>query len=547
MIDLLERLADLKAAVRASRQPTGNKVVLFLSFGEATQRAHVVKGVAMEFDQAYAKLHERFLKKTNALKIDPVWLKLDWVTDEQLISMKDLKSLLNQSKLNYFREGIAFDSEYKIAFLEQELHANAMIAKPSASSPIQLFFKNINFYLKSQTGLNLQLHESFFKQVILFKTKGFLHDGLEVVELSDKPLSNGVRQDALSKDLTLSLIDQGVSYLQKNVDDQGRFHYGIFPQFNRDIPTYNALRHASTLYAMIEAYEVLKKPGLDKVIERAIQHLISDHLYMTESPEGEALAFVIEREADHEIKLGASATAILALTKYEQVISLCDFSDYLHALARGLKTFQTQEGGFVHVLNYPDLSVKEAFRVVYYDGEACYALLCMYKYDHNEAWLSMAKRAFHYFLQHDYYRYKDHWLSYASNELFQVTHDEAILKFNLENAKGILSFAMQRETTYPTLLELLMATDRLIRYCNSKKTGQETLSTFEHEILQEAIETRAKHQLNGFFFPEVAMYFKNPETILGSFFIRHHAFRVRIDDIEHNLSGYIAYHQKKWP
>ena len=44
-----------------------------------------------------------------------------------------------------------------------------------------------------------------------------------------------------------------------------------------------------------------------------------------------------------------------------------------------------------------------------------------------------------------------------------------------------------------------------------------------------------------FFYPEIAMYMARPDKILHAFYVRHDRFRVRIDDQEHNLSGYIAY------
>ena len=43
------------------------------------------------------------------------------------------------------------------------------------------------------------------------------------------------------------------------------------------------------------------------------------------------------------------------------------------------------------------------------------------------------------------------------------------------------------------------------------------------------------------FLSEIAMYMARPDKILHAFYVRHDRFRVRIDDQEHNLSGYIAY------
>ena len=63
----------------------------------------------------------------------------------------------------------------------------------------------------------------------------------------------------------------------------------------------------------------------------------------------------------------------------------------------------------------------------------------------------------------------------------------------------------------------------------------------DEEKLKKVIEKRADFQRSGYFYPEIAMYFKNPRNILGSFFIKHHGYRVRIDDVQHYISVYIQF------
>ena len=46
--------------------------------------------------------------------------------------------------------------------------------------------------------------------------------------------------------------------------------------------------------------------------------------------------------------------------------------------------------------------------------------------------------------------------------------------------------------------------------------------------------------LNGYCYPEYAMYFPNPQSTLGAFFIRHDDYRIRIDDVQHFCSAYYS-------
>ena len=62
-------------------------------------------------------------------------------------------------------------------------------------------------------------------------------------------------------------------------------------------------------------------------------------------------------------------------------------------------------------------------------------------------------------------------------------------------------------------------------------------------MLLKTIYARADRMLNGYFYPEYAMYMENPSRILNTFMVRQDGYRVRIDDVQHNIGGYYQYYK----
>ncbi len=550
MNELKEKLIAQEIIIREEMESHfGDKprYVVFISFSDGESRAQVCKGIGNTMDSSWKNASDLTNKAMKKLHMEPVWIKADVVSEVKEYPLEEFIDYVSGIKTNYFREGISLDKMFNSAFLEQEVNANVFINEEKGSRKKKMVWKNLNFYIKSHRGSKYSLDESAVQNVYTFKTIGFFHDGFSCHSLNKGWLNNGRRQiENIDKELIISILEQSSHYLCRQVDGAGRFRYGYFPCFDREIPGYNILRHASTTYSMIEAYEITKDPELAETIKRALNYLVSEEVESLEGIDGTRRSFVIERANDNEIKLGANAAAILALSKYTQVFGDRKYIPLMQELAEGINFFHNKhDGSFVHVLNFPDLSIKEKYRIIYYDGEAVFALMRLYGIDRNERWLSMVEQAFRYFIQNNYWEHKDHWLSYCSYELVKYKPERQYFDFNLRNASGILDFCLSRETTFPTLLELLMATYSMIDKMKSENLYPDVLISFDEDKLVRAIEHRAEHQLNGLYFPEMAMYYKVPNNILWAFYIRHHSFRARIDDIEHNISGYCSYYHQR--
>ncbi|EAH4436483.1 TPA: poly(glycerol-phosphate) alpha-glucosyltransferase [Listeria innocua] len=504
----------------------------FLTIGYKNKRATVINFSYLCLANLINEMKKSALKNQTE---EAISFKMDIAVNYQLENLGEWNRKALKTKKNYYRRGIALNENFKIALMEQEINANAILLPGDEGLAINV--ENMNRYLiqanKNQAQLNLTIDSS----VVTFETVGWFFDGKNIHELETASLDHGRRKvEYLTPEIISTLVENAGEYLAHQVNTTGEFNYGWFACFDKKIKHYNSLRHASTTYSMLEAYELTGNKAILEAATKALTYLEKHFIY-----EKDDMAFLIEPEL-REVKLGGSAATLLALTKYMHITSTKTYLPLCRKIANAILSLQDENGKFTHVLEYPSLEVKDIFRIIYYDGEAVFGLLRLYEIDRDSKWLDAAAKSFNHFIQDKYWQNHDHWLSYCANEITKYIKDEAYYEFGLQNAFDNLPFIYERETTFPTFLELTVATKEMTLRMEAEG-HQALLTSYSLENLEKTITKRALYQLNGYFYPELAMYYKNPARIEGSFFIRHQSFRVRIDDVEHNISGYVRYYQ----
>lgn len=514
--------------------------ILFFVVSNGLERAQVETVSGNSFDEAWQKGEEWVKRGRSRAWHSTLWLRVEVVHSIEALSWQTLKARLSRAKRNYFRFGLALSPDFKHAMLEHELYANAILYN-TASPVAEPNAVNLKNYGKRRYGVELQWPTQDNQTIWRFKTRAVFTDGKQVYTIEAQGRNSGYRIiDNWGIDLVTDVIQTSTSYLANQVQASGKYHYGWFPCFDRPIPTYNALRHASSTYALLEGWELSKDKKQKRAIDNALDYLTYQLIKKVELPTGEKAAFLVD--VGDEIKLGGNAVCILAYAKYTEITGDNRYLDLMEQLALGILFMQKSDTGqYVHVLNYPDLSVKAESRIIYYDGEAAFGLMRLYGLTKDPRWLASVEKAFEYFIEKEHWKAHDHWLSYCVNELTLYKPDPKYYQFGLDNVRDHLDFVLNRITTYPTLLELMMAAQRMLERMQQDPQLLLLLDDFDIDKFYKALEHRARYLMNGFFYPEVAMFFKNPARILGGFFIRHHTFRVRIDDVEHYLSGYVAY------
>ena len=502
--------------------------IAIISVGNKKSQAIVksAKGATEQeaFDKAKDKINSYIASKEYDVKL----VKLEMVYKSETMKLSEFDSLLKQNGGGYnFRRGIIINKD--VALLEEEINANMIIDYNNKKLNLQ----NLNKYLEKRGEAkldNLPEEITFFTSIRYF----YDEDG-KIYKLYDDDLNAGRRViENITKEEVENIISKASKYLANMVKKDGQFVYGYSAITDKELSSYNILRHAGSVWSLIVCYD---ENSSDKNERKVLINRAMDYLASQISEKDENTAYVVEEKVN-EIKLGGNAIPVLAMCEYAQKFGDLTYVETAKKLGNGILTMQKDNGSYVHILNGNDYQVKAEQQTVYYDGEATLALAKLYGVTKEEKYLDAAKKAIQYFVDNNYEQYCDHWIAYSVNEVTKYVDNNSYYEFGLKNIKDNLATIHDKVVTSHTNFEMLVQGYELYNRIKEKQIELNYLEEFDANQLLRTLKYRANYQLNSYMYPEIAMYLTEPSKYEGTFFIRNDAFRVRIDDIQHSLLGY---------
>ncbi|BDZ31450.1 glycosyl transferase family 1 [Lactiplantibacillus sp. WILCCON 0030] len=533
---MIKQLKQSVLAVGNTTDRATQTVTLALSVSDHRHRAKVQFIRRGTFNQAWQVVADNLAQTPQQS-----WVRIEVVQSCQRLARAEFEQRLAATfRMNYWRDGISFDADFQTALLEMEINGQAFF-RPSEAHRIGRnragawvdYDRVVPYLTQRQGSLPLDVQKTEF--IWIFTTAGIFTDGEQIWQLSDKEdCGKGIRVLTNPQAEIKNVIEVGETYLINQIKADGKFIYGYYPSLQKVLSNYNCVRHFSSLYALLEAIEFTGRTADYAKVKLAIEWGLKNATI-----ERDGALYI---DDNGELKLGGQALLLLTLCKYQSVTGDKSFEPVLLKTFKGVPAFRQADGKLVHVLN-TDLSLKSAYRIIYYEGEIVFALSRLYELTHNQDVMVLVQEILDYMVAHDYGKYHDHWISYAINEALQVFPDRKdYMALGLKNVFIHLKFIAERDTTYPTLLELVNAAVRMTDMV--KASGNDALlEPYDLIRLRQVFKARAEYEVTtGQFLPEIAMYLYHPQKFIGGFYARHDNFRTRIDDCEHFLSGLINYY-----
>lgn len=530
-----------------------NKYTIYLTLSDTQSRGKVIQGKGNNVNDAISNALTKYLNhKSNTFK--PHAVKLDIVTSIKPAKKIDKEYHFSKVKVLFDQggDGIALDQSLNYSLLPGEVTGYRIFRRKKfvKERVLQAFDNHLP---SNKTAFIERLNDSKKFFLYKFKTKTFYIDNENILQLTR---DHRTFDELTSNDLWDAIKLTKDHYFKHVVNDKGKFIYSYLPYINKKQKRYNILRHAGTIYSMLETYELMPDKELLEKAKIAIRFLLNKIKPLQVN--GREVKVVVEKDAQ---KIGGNALTIIALAKYTNVTNDSQYVPVMQDLAAWLMEVQDHKGEFsVHKQRY---STGEKFDFIshFYPGEAILSLVRLYQIDKNETWLDVAEKAADFLIN---IRDKndtidtialDHWLLYGLNELYRERKNNTYLKHSFFIAEAMMKKQITKDNaprkeliggyfpkkggepkSTPTACrsEGLGATYRL-----AKDFGHDELAN----RIKVAIDLGIKFQLQTQLRLESTMYYDNKNLCLGAIQSGLKSFSLRIDFTQHNISSFISYYK----
>ncbi|MDA3863791.1 MAG: hypothetical protein PF689_07995 [Deltaproteobacteria bacterium] len=201
---------------------------------------------------------------------------------------------------------------------------------------------------------------------------------------------------------------------------------------------YNLPRHAGTTYALANLYRLTGLKRFKEGASKAISYL---KFMASGKCKGDGFRCVAN---GNRATLGSSALALVAIAEYRLATDDKTYDELGRDLADFLVFMQRKDGSFRHIYHVKQQKPDEDEILLYYSGEASFALAKSYKAWNKKIYLQTAEKGVDWLtgpgvqpLPFHFAFGEEHWTCQAARELWPQVKKEKYLDFCLKFAKYI--------------------------------------------------------------------------------------------------------------
>lgn len=356
--------------------------------------------------------------------------------------------------------------------------------------------------------------------------------------------------EATPENLHGSVVEAG-RFLARAIDRDGRYRYEIDGVTGQETDGYNLPRHAGATWFLAEAAAHSRDRNMQRAVRRAANHLVDNYLHDC----GKQRCVVNGNRAD----VGSSALALLAFTELVESGIHPDLEDPMRALAAFLRSQQRSDGEFKHFYDR-EANTPVDVQVLYYTGEAAFALGRVHRITHDQRDLDAARRALRHlvkvpawYIGWRYYWNAEHWTCHAVDELWDRAPSPSALDFCLKWQESVRNTAVKGREAAPDYdgaatsgpfipPQVIVTATRMEAAASTLSAARKAkVPAAELAALEAGMRPALSYLMRSQLTPGPAHLMPRPDLMLGGVPNSDIDFRVRIDNPQHAGTGLLKY------